>query len=190
LGRKLTARLGTDELRKKGEKNSTTLLTQRGTAAMLNGLAAVISYDDGLLRVDRVSNPSRVEDVAGRGLTLLPTTFGPEAVIPFDIGAPPIVGYPPRGQGHLWSTVQPATPDDLNRLLGKPRARLLRLLADVPRTTSDLSTELAVTPSAVSQHLQLLHRTGLVAAERIGKRVYYRHSDLAAALVGEDPKLP
>ena len=35
------------------------VLTQHGTGAMLNGLGPAISYQDGRLKVDRVSNPSR-----------------------------------------------------------------------------------------------------------------------------------
>ncbi|MGH3661289.1 MAG: ArsR family transcriptional regulator [Micromonosporaceae bacterium] len=160
------------------------VLAQRGTAAMLNDLAPVITYEDGLLRVDRVSDPSRRERVGGRGLTLLPTMFGPYAVIPFDIGAPPLVGYPPRGQGLLWMSAEPATPDDLARLLGAPKAQILTLVAERPRTTRDLSLELGVTPSAVSQHLQVLRRNGLVEPYRVGKLVHYQGTDLTALLVG------
>jgi DNA-binding transcriptional ArsR family regulator len=159
------------------------VLTQHGTAAMLNELGPSISYRDGLLRVDRVSNPSRIEQVGGRGLVLQPTLFGPHAVIPFDIGAEPLLGYPPRGQGHLWSVAEPPSVRDLARLIGTPRARILGLLTH-PRATSDLAAQLKVTPSAVSQHLQLLRRTGLVEAERTGKLVLYRRTELTELLTG------
>lgn len=157
-------------------------MTQRGTGAMLNDLGAAIAYRDGRLLVDRVSNPSRTEQVGGRGLVLQPTLFGPHAVIPFDIGAEPLLGYPPRGQGHLWSVLEPPSRRDLARLIGTPRARILDLLTH-PRTTTDLATELGVTPSAVSQHLRLLHRTGLVEPERTGKLVLYRLTELAELLI-------
>ncbi|MFI7068009.1 DUF5937 family protein [Kribbella sp. NPDC050124] len=159
------------------------LVTQQGTAAMLNDLAPVISYQDGRLRIDQVSNPSRTESIDGRGLVLQPTLFGPHAVIPFDIGAEPLIGYPPRGQGNLWSVVEPPSPRDLDQLIGTPRAHILALLTH-PRTTSDLAAELKVTPSAVSQHLQLLRRTGLVEAQRTGKLVLYRPTELADLLTG------
>ncbi|MEV5964521.1 DUF5937 family protein [Kribbella sp. NPDC051952] len=162
------------------------VLTQHGTGAMLNGLGPAISYADGLLRIDRVSDPSREEKVDGRGLVLQPTLFGPHAVIPFDIGAEPLLGYPPRGQAHLWSVVEPPSRDDLAQLIGTPRAHILTLLTH-PRTTTDLAGELKVTPSAVSQHLQLLRRTGLVEAQRTGKQVLYRPTELAALLTGSDP---
>jgi DNA-binding transcriptional ArsR family regulator len=159
------------------------VMTQQGTAAMLNELGPAISYENGRLRVDRVSNPSRTERVDGRGLILQPTLFGPHAVIPFDVGAEPILGYPPRGQAHLWSVVEGPSRGDLAKLIGAPRARILEVLT-YPRTTTDLAAELKVTPSAVSQHLQLLRRTGLVRAERTGKLVLYRLTDLADLLIG------
>ncbi|MGW6283289.1 DUF5937 family protein [Kribbella sp. NPDC055071] len=162
------------------------ILTQHGTDAMLNGLGPAITYSDGLLKVDQVSDPSRTEKVDGRGLVLQPTLFGPHAVIPMEVGAAPILGYPPRGQAHLWSVVEPPSRQDLAQLIGTPRAHILTLLTH-PRTTTDLAGELKVTPSAVSQHLQLLRRTGLVEPERTGKQVLYRPTELAALLTGSDP---
>jgi DNA-binding transcriptional ArsR family regulator len=159
-------------------------ITQDGTAAMLGDLAPTIDYTRGRLRAHEVSNPSREEAVAGRGLVLYPTMFGPGAVIPFDPGHPPELGYPARGQGGLWARPTRPSPSDLGRLIGRERFRILALLGDRSRTTSDLAVELAVTPSAVSQHLQLLRRTGLVDRYRVGKQVFYQPSDLATLLSG------
>jgi len=161
------------------------VVTQHGTGVMLNELGPAISYRDGLLRVDRVSNLSRTEAVDGRGLVLQPTLFGPHAVIPFDIGAEPLLGYPPRGQANLWSVVDPPSRRDLAQLIGTPRARILELLTH-PRTTTDVAAELQVTPSAVSQHLQLLRRTGLVEPQRTGKQVLYKPTQLATLLTGTE----
>ena len=49
-----------------------------------------------------------------------------------------------------------------DRLTVTERLRILTLLRGRPRSTSDL----AVTPSAVSQHLQLLRRTALADSYR------------------------
>ncbi|GAA1571769.1 MULTISPECIES: ArsR/SmtB family transcription factor [Kribbella] len=165
------------------------VLTQHGTGVMLNGLGPAISYAEGLLKVDRVAALSRQEDINGRGLVLQPTLFGPHAVIPFEPGADPLLGYPPRGQANLWSVVEPPSHQDLAQLIGTPRARILDLLTH-PRTTTDLAGELQVTPSAVSQHLQLLRRTGLVEPQRTGKQVLYRPTELAALLTGSEPLTP
>ncbi|WP_165956499.1 ArsR/SmtB family transcription factor [Kribbella antibiotica] len=159
------------------------ILTQQGTGAMLNELGPAISYSQGVLKVEKVSEISRSERINGRGLVLQPTLFGPHAVIPYDPGADPFLGYPPRGQANLWTVVAPPTPQDLAQLIGTARARVLRLLTH-PRTTTDIAAELQVTPSAVSQHLQLLRRTGLVEPQRAGKQVLYRTTELAQLLTG------
>jgi DNA-binding transcriptional ArsR family regulator len=117
-------------------------------------------------------------------LILFPTMFGPGAVIPFDIGHHPELGYPARGQGTLWAMRARPSTSDLGRLIGRERLRILELLRGRPRSTSDLAIELAVTPSAVSQHLQLLRRTGLVDSYRVGKQVFYQPSDLVTMLIG------
>ena len=67
-------------------------------------------------------------------------------------------------------------------LLGAARARLLDALRS-PATTSALALRLGVTPSAVSQHLAVLHRGGLVDRERSGRRVLYQTSELGLALL-------
>lgn len=160
------------------------VITQDGTAAMLNDLAPTIDYAHGRLRADQVSNPDREESVAGRGLILFPTMFGPGAVIPFDLGHHPELGYPARGQGTLWAMRVRPTSSDVGRLIGHERLRILTLMRHRPRSTSDLAIELAVTPSAVNQHLQLLRRTGLADSYRVGRQVFYQPSDLATILIG------
>jgi DNA-binding transcriptional ArsR family regulator len=47
-----------------------------------------------------------------------------------------------------------------------------------------LARRLAVTPSAVSQHLAVLHRGGLVDRHRSGRAVLYQASELGLALLG------
>jgi DNA-binding transcriptional ArsR family regulator len=61
------------------------------------------------------------------------------------------------------------------------RADLLEALRS-PATTTDLARAFGVTPSAVSQHLAVLHDSGLVARERSGRRVLYLITALGASL--------
>ena len=68
-------------------------------------------------------------------------------------------------------------------LLGAPRARLLSALRS-PATTSALAGRFGVTPSAVSQHLAVLYRGGLVDRQRSGRTVLYQASELGLALLG------
>jgi DNA-binding transcriptional ArsR family regulator len=68
-------------------------------------------------------------------------------------------------------------------LLGAPRVRLLAALRS-PATTTALARRLGVTPSAVSQHLAVLHRGGLVDKRRSGRVVLYQTTALGLALLG------
>ncbi|WP_427008172.1 ArsR/SmtB family transcription factor [Pseudarthrobacter sp. H2] len=54
------------------------------------------------------------------------------------------------------------------------RRRLLHLLARSEQSVGELAVHFAVSRSAVSQHLLLLERAGLVAARREGRNRYYR----------------
>ncbi|HYJ66228.1 MAG TPA: ArsR family transcriptional regulator [Nocardioidaceae bacterium] len=155
--------------------------TEDGSGAMLDDLGESFEYERGELRVSGVSDPSRTEAIGGRGLTLLPTMFGPHAAIPYEIGGLPELFYPARGQGLMWSTPAAVDAADLGRLIGPPRARILTLL-EQPHSTAHLARLLGVTPSAVSQHLRLLHRFGLVNAARHGRYVLYERTDLGSAL--------
>ncbi|WP_341829922.1 helix-turn-helix domain-containing protein [Streptomyces hainanensis] len=67
------------------------------------------------------------------------------------------------------------------RCSAPPRARLL-LLVEEPLATVELARRLGVTPSAVSQHLRVLHANGLVSRDRAGRRVLYRRSGLGDRL--------
>ena len=87
--------------------------------------------------------------------------------------------------GAVEATAGGATAVEL--LLGAPRARLLEALCS-PATTTALARRLGVTPSAVSQHLVVLHRGGLVDRRRSGRTVLYQTSELGLALL--DGALP
>lgn len=60
---------------------------------------------------------------------------------------------------------------------------LLDMLAE-PLPTIELARRLKVTPSAVSQHLKVLHATGLVTRARDGRQVLYRRASLGDQLIG------
>ncbi|MCB5164082.1 helix-turn-helix domain-containing protein [Streptomyces bambusae] len=120
---------------------------------------------------------------AGRGLLLVPSVFAHKPAPPVDPQEPPGLMYPSRGVATLWESAPPPAAPDLVPLLGAPRARLLTLLAE-PLATVDLARRLHVTPSAVSQHLRVLHAAALVTRTREGRRVLYTRTPLADALTG------
>jgi DNA-binding transcriptional ArsR family regulator len=98
--------------------------------------------------------------------------------------------YPARGAATVWHALpawppSPAAADGgaVAELLGTVRARLLDMLRS-PATTTALARQLGVTPSAVSQHLAVLHRGGLVERQRSGRSVLYAATDLGRALLG------
>jgi DNA-binding transcriptional ArsR family regulator len=60
------------------------------------------------------------------------------------------------------------------KALGEPRRlEILRILRDGPRAVGELADEVDVTQQAVSQHLAVLDRAGLVEARRVGTRSVY-----------------
>jgi hypothetical protein len=144
-----------------------------------------VRFDDRVLSIDDMIGRHDV-DVAGRGLLLVPSLFAIKPVPPMSADELPWLCYPSRGVGTLWGPAP--RPDDtvLAALLGRPRATLVRML-DEPLPTSELARRLAVTPSAVSQHLQVLHAGGLVTRARDGRTVLYRRSALADQLVDGVP---
>lgn len=142
-----------------------------------------VRFADGALSIDDMIGSHDV-DVAGSGLLLLPSLFAIKPVPPMGADEPPSLCYPSRGVGTLWGP--PPRPDGtvLASLLGQPRATLVRML-DEPLPTIELARRLAVTPSAVSQHLQVLHAAGLVTRARDGRTVLYRRSALGDQLAGD-----
>jgi len=64
---------------------------------------------------------------------------------------------------------------DIYRVIADPhRRKILELLKDEERAVQALQPHLPITLGAISQHLQLLHRSGLVSRTRHGKQRIYR----------------
>jgi DNA-binding transcriptional ArsR family regulator len=142
-----------------------------------------LRWHDGVLHIDKMIGRHRIA-ASGRGLLLMPSVFAHKPAPPVDPAEPPSVVYPSRGVATLWAAPTPAIDAGaLGSLLGSPRARLLCLL-DEPLPTVEIARRLTVTPSAVSQHLRVLHATGLVTSSRDGRYVLYRRSALGDQLAG------
>jgi DNA-binding transcriptional ArsR family regulator len=69
-------------------------------------------------------------------------------------------------------------------LSAEPRRRLLLLLAQEDASVSELAGEFEISRPAVSKHLSVLRRAGLVESESVGRRNVYRlnHEPLGEAL--------
>jgi DNA-binding transcriptional ArsR family regulator len=124
------------------------------------------------------------------GLVLIPSVFvWPEWAVKRSTSTQTTLLYPARGAATVWQAC--LAPDSeagdlqaVESLIGAPRARLLEALCS-PATTTALARRLGVTPSAVSQHLAVLHRGRLVDRQRSGRTVLYQTSGLGLALLGE-----
>src|SRR5215472_1780366 len=168
-------------------------LAHGGAAAMLAGMHPELSIRGDTLSIAKkragFEQETRLE---GDGLLLVPSVFGgPNVVFAVDPARPPSLTYPARGVGNLWGKDGPGLTeeDPLSALLGRSRAEILVAL-DLPSCTTDLAARLGQSPSAVSQHLSVLRRNGLVASWRAGRRVLYVRTELATSIVGtrRDPE--
>jgi ArsR family transcriptional regulator, arsenate/arsenite/antimonite-responsive transcriptional repressor len=71
-------------------------------------------------------------------------------------------------------------------LASAPRREVIAFLAQTALSTSDLAERFAISAPAMSRHLAVLQRAGLVSTERQGQRVLYRlnRDTLLNALAG------
>ncbi|MEI5008501.1 metalloregulator ArsR/SmtB family transcription factor [Streptomyces sp. PmtA] len=155
-------------------------LARGGARLLFADMHPNLRWQGGELYIDKMISRHRVT-ASGRGLLLMPSVFAHKPAPPVSPDEPPSLVYPSRGVVTLWDEAPPPDRTALASLLGAPRARLLSLL-DEPLPTVELARRLRVTPSAVSQHLRVLHATGLVARARDGRQVLYRRSSLGDQL--------
>lgn len=116
-------------------------------------------------------------DLTERGrLLFVPTVFGwPRVLIEIDPPWPLLVVFPLHDLRH------PAVPhaSDLEVVEGfrafgdETRLQIARLVAESPRSTSELAELLSLSDSAVSRHLKLMEAAGLVTGRRDGYYVLY-----------------
>ncbi|RZQ61421.1 ArsR/SmtB family transcription factor [Amycolatopsis suaedae] len=155
-----------------------------GAGQLFAGLHRDLSWQDG--RLTLAGDRWRAHRAVGRGpggLVLLPVALGSAHVlIKKQTSTQTTVRYPARGIATLWTADTGPPADNVVRLLGRPRAEILRALRS-PATTTDLARALGVTPSAVSQHLAVLRASDLVARTRAGRNVLYRTTALGTRLL-------
>jgi DNA-binding transcriptional ArsR family regulator len=68
--------------------------------------------------------------------------------------------------------------DPFEALGNRHRRAIVALLADSPRSVQEIADTLPISRPAVSRHLRLLGKAGLVADEPVGARRLYRVNDL------------
>jgi hypothetical protein len=156
-------------------------LANDGAATLFRDIGPDLNWQDGTLSMDAWPGEHRNIAVDGRGVTFTPSVFCDHAVTLVDPSLPPRIWYPARGRATVWHTSTTAPPDALADLLGRTRARILVHLAE-PSSTTGLAHHLMLSSGAVSQHLGVLHRAGLVTRARHGHTVLYLRSQLGDRL--------
>ena len=160
-----------------------------GCRSLFSDLHPDLRWSEGTLTLtDTEEGLSRFQVMLGPdGVVLMPSVFNwPQASLSKATSSQTTLIYPARGTATVWESLDAAcgaaASGSLEDLLGAARARLLVALRS-PATTTVLARRFGVTASAISQHLAVLHRGGLVDRERSGRRVLYQASELGLALL-------
>jgi DNA-binding transcriptional ArsR family regulator len=163
------------------------LLADGGARSLFSDLHPDLRWSGGTLTLaDTDQGPPVFKIMLGPdGVVLVPSVFNwPQVSLSRATSTQTIMLYPARGAATVWESdaLAGGREEAAEALLGAPRVRLLAALRS-PATTTALARRLGVTPSAVSQHLAVLHRGGLVDKRRSGRAVLYQTTPLGLALL-------
>ena len=161
------------------------LLAGGGARSLFSDLHPDLRWSPGTLTINETDEDPSVSRImlGPDGVVLMPSVFNwPLVSYSKATSSQTTLLYPARGTATVWEDSVTAASGAVEELLGPARARLLGALRS-PTTTSALALRFGVTPSAISQHLAVLHRSGLVERQRSGRRVLYQASELGLALL-------
>lgn len=154
-----------------------------GLARVLAELHSQLTLEADRLLFDTPHHCQQRFDLAGTGILVVPCAFiWPRLMVECCGVQQPAVTYPARGVAELWEEPAAEHADPLIALVGRTRASLLTTLG-LPRTTTQLASQLALSPPAVSQHLKVLKEAGLVTGRRRGRMVLYQRTAAASGLL-------
>ena len=161
------------------------ILASHGAGTLFTGLHPDLRWSGGKLTFTAGRNRRAVLGQDG-ALVLTPTVLGwPGLAVKLHTSSQTALRYPARAAATVWELPEPGN-GAVAELIGKPRARLLGLLRS-PATPTALARSVGVSPAAISQHLAVLRRTGLVDRTRSGRAVLYQINDLGLALLDGAP---
>jgi DNA-binding transcriptional ArsR family regulator len=164
----------------------TALLAKGGARALFADLHQDLTWSDGMLIAAEATDEITRVRLGPDGIVLKPSVFNwPQVSVSLATSSQTALVYPVRGVATVWQHLSVQRASRLaatEELIGVTRAGLLEVLRS-PATTSALARQLKVTPGAVSHHLGVLHRAGLLTRQRSGRAVLYQTSDLGLALL-------
>ena len=163
------------------------LRDRQGLAAALAAVsrAVALAPEGDHIVVDKLQDDAT--SASGTGITFIPSVFGsPHLVAVRAPGWHPVVQYPVAASSAPEPVSLEAIERRLDALAHPVRLRLVRTLARSPHTTSELAHAWDLTPPEVSRHLAVLHRAGLLTAERRGRYVHYAADLSALTALGTD----
>ncbi|TYB93519.1 winged helix-turn-helix transcriptional regulator [Micromonospora sp. WP24] len=156
-------------------------LADGGVDRMMSNLHPSVTFADQTLRITKYYDGHA--DCDGRGLILVPCAFAwPDVLVRTAQPESPSVSYSPRGLGRLWEKRAEQAGSALAGVLGQTRAALLAQL-DLPMSTSQAATQMALSAPTLSVHLQALRDAGLLTSRRTGRQVLYSRTDLGDRLL-------
>ncbi|GAA3283156.1 helix-turn-helix transcriptional regulator [Dactylosporangium vinaceum] len=157
-------------------------LTAGGVVRVLGNLHPELEYAEDALRIlwPTWQSQSRLD---GAGVLLVPCVFAWPSLLVDAAAQCPTIAYSPRGVGRVWDGSGRASGAPVADLLGRSRAALLAWL-DLPLSTTQVARELGLSAAAVSEHLAVLRRSGLVTSRRSGRQVLYQRTALGTDLLG------
>jgi DNA-binding transcriptional ArsR family regulator len=163
-------------------------LADGGVDRMMSNLHPSVTFADQTLRI--VKYYEGHADCGGRGLLLVPCAFAwPDVLVRTAQPDSPSVSYSPRGLGRLWEEQPEQTGSALAGILGQTRAALLAQL-DLPMSTRQAATQMALSAPTLSVHLQALRAAGLLSSRRAGRQVLYSRTELGDRLLSETGRQP
>lgn len=158
-------------------------LAAAGPDHLLNNLHPALSWKPPVLHLESAIDADiRLEGV---GMLIQPTFFGVSRpwLGRIEVPHPQAVLYLPLRRQLPLGEHEPEASASLTRLLGRTRASVLALIADEgPSTTGRIARRLDCSPSAVSNHTEVLRESGLISTVRDGQSVRHAITELGALL--------
>jgi DNA-binding transcriptional ArsR family regulator len=154
-----------------------------GLFGLLGDLHSEVSIRDDVLAIDKPQHPDACYDTPM--ITLIPSVFSwPQLLVANSAPDSFELQYPARAVGRVWEgmTDLADVQEAFAALVGRGRAAVMEKVA-TPFSTTQIARDLGVSPAAVSAHLTVLRRNGLVSATRSGRSVLYQRTALGTSIL-------